>query len=97
MARLIVRGLDEATIAALKARAARNGRSAEAEHRRKLEAALRGCRHGRVRPGGGPPAGALPVEARQHRGHPRRARRARPMNRAVACVRSLPLSDIGSA
>lgn len=43
MARLIVRGRDEATIAALKARAARNGRSAEAEHRRKLEAALRGA------------------------------------------------------
>ena len=41
MAQLIVRDLDEDIVAALKARAARNGRSAEAEHRRILEAALR--------------------------------------------------------
>jgi plasmid stability protein len=41
MAQLIVRELDEGIVAALKARAARNGRSAEAEHRRILEAALR--------------------------------------------------------
>ena len=40
MAQLIVRDLDESVVAALKARAARNGRSAEAEHRRILEAAL---------------------------------------------------------
>jgi plasmid stability protein len=41
MAQLIVRDLDEEIVAALKARAARNGRSAEAEHRRILETALR--------------------------------------------------------
>jgi plasmid stability protein len=41
MAQLIVRELDKSIVAALKARAARNGRSAEAEHRRILEAALR--------------------------------------------------------
>ena len=40
MAQLIVRNLDEGLVQALKARAARNGRSAEAEHRRILEAAL---------------------------------------------------------
>jgi plasmid stability protein len=40
MAQLIVRDLDEDVVRALKARAARNGRSAEAEHRRILEAAL---------------------------------------------------------
>ena len=40
MAQLIVRDLDEKVVAALKARAARNGRSAEAEHRRLLEAEL---------------------------------------------------------
>ena len=40
MAQLIVRDLDERVVAALKARAARNGRSAEAEHRRLLEAEL---------------------------------------------------------
>jgi plasmid stability protein len=44
MAQLIVRDLDEDVVTALKARAARNGRSAEAEHRRILEAALRGER-----------------------------------------------------
>jgi plasmid stability protein len=42
VAQLIVRDLDEAIVKALRARAARNGRSAEAEHRRILEAALRG-------------------------------------------------------
>ena len=41
MAQLIVRELDDDLVAALKARAARNGRSAEAEPRRILEAALR--------------------------------------------------------
>jgi plasmid stability protein len=42
MAQLIVRNLDEGIVDALKARAARHGRSAEAEHRRILESALRG-------------------------------------------------------
>jgi NAD(P)-dependent dehydrogenase (short-subunit alcohol dehydrogenase family) len=42
MAQLIVRTLDDAILAALKARAARNERSAEAEHRRMLEAARGG-------------------------------------------------------
>lgn len=41
MAQLTVRGVDDAIAAALKARAARAGRSAEAEHRRILEEALR--------------------------------------------------------
>jgi antitoxin FitA len=41
MAQLIVRDLDDDIVAALKERAARNGRSAEAEHRRILEAVLR--------------------------------------------------------
>ena len=41
MGQLIVRGLDERLIQSLKQRAARAGRSAEAEHRRILEAALR--------------------------------------------------------
>lgn len=40
MGSLIVRNLDDDTIAALKARAARHGRSAEAEHRAILEQAL---------------------------------------------------------
>ena len=40
MADLIVRNLDTAVVQALKARAAKNGRSAEAEHRAILEAAL---------------------------------------------------------
>lgn len=40
MAQLIVRDLDEGIVAALKARAARSGRSAEAEHRKILEAVL---------------------------------------------------------
>lgn len=42
MAQLIVRDLDERVVAALKARAARNGRSTEAEHRRLLEAVAAG-------------------------------------------------------
>jgi plasmid stability protein len=41
MGQLIVRGLDERLILALKRRAARAGRAAEAEHRAILEAALR--------------------------------------------------------
>jgi plasmid stability protein len=40
MATLIVRNLDPGVVDALKLRAARNGRSAEAEHRALLEAAL---------------------------------------------------------
>lgn len=41
MGQLIVRGLDDVLIQALKQRAARVGRSAEAEHRAILEQALR--------------------------------------------------------
>ena len=41
MGQLIVRGLDDRLIQALKQRAARSGRSAEAEHRALLEQALR--------------------------------------------------------
>ncbi len=41
MGQLIVRGLDDAIIQALKQRAARTGRAAEAEHRAILEQALR--------------------------------------------------------
>jgi plasmid stability protein len=41
MGQLIVRGLDEQIIQALKTRAARAGRPAEAEHRAILEEALR--------------------------------------------------------
>jgi antitoxin FitA len=41
MGQLIVRGLDEQIIKALKKRAARTGRPAEAEHRAILEEALR--------------------------------------------------------
>jgi plasmid stability protein len=41
MGMLTVRGLDDALIKALRVRAAKNGRSAEAEHRVILEAALR--------------------------------------------------------
>ena len=41
MAQLTVRGIPDDLAAALKARAARAGRSAEAEHRRILEEALR--------------------------------------------------------
>ncbi len=40
MANLIVRNIDETIVDALKARAGRFGRSAEAEHRRILESAL---------------------------------------------------------
>lgn len=40
MATLIVRNLDDEIVQALKRRAARNGRSVEAEHRAILEAAL---------------------------------------------------------
>ena len=42
MGQLIVRGLDDRLIQALKQRAARAGRAAEAEHRAILEQALRG-------------------------------------------------------
>lgn len=41
---LIVRNVDAEIIKSLKERAARNGRSAEAEHRAILDAALRGPR-----------------------------------------------------
>lgn len=40
VAQLIVRNLEEEVVRALKLRAARNGRSAEAEHREVLRAAL---------------------------------------------------------
>ena len=40
MANLVVRNLDESIVQALKARAARHGRSAESEHRALLEASL---------------------------------------------------------
>jgi len=40
MAQLIVRNISKAIVAALKRRAAEHGRSAEAEHRALLEAAL---------------------------------------------------------
>ena len=40
MANLVVRNLDQSLVDALKQRAARHGRSAEAEHRAILEAAL---------------------------------------------------------
>jgi plasmid stability protein len=42
MGQLIVRGLDDGLIQALKRRAARAGRAAEAEHRAILEQALQG-------------------------------------------------------
>jgi antitoxin FitA len=41
MADLIVRGIDDALVHALKQRAAKHGRSAEAEHREILASALR--------------------------------------------------------
>jgi antitoxin FitA len=44
MAKLIVRGVDEALVRALKQRAAKHGRSAEGEHRQILASALRGGR-----------------------------------------------------
>lgn len=40
MANLIVRNIDEKIVDALKARAGKNGRSAEAEHRQILESVL---------------------------------------------------------
>ncbi|WP_257255276.1 MULTISPECIES: DNA-binding protein [unclassified Endozoicomonas] len=40
MANLLVRNIDEAIVDALKAQAGKHGRSAEAEHRKILEAAL---------------------------------------------------------
>ncbi|PRY92025.1 hypothetical protein BCF33_2718 [Hasllibacter halocynthiae] len=46
MGQLIVRNLDEWVVAALKAQAKANGRSAEAEHRRILEEAVAGTRRG---------------------------------------------------
>jgi plasmid stability protein len=46
MPQLIVRKLDQRVVQALKERAARQGRSAEAEHRAILEAALLGERRG---------------------------------------------------
>ena len=46
MAQLIVRNLDEELVHELKMRAARHGRSAEAEHRAILEAELRPGRSG---------------------------------------------------
>jgi plasmid stability protein len=42
MAQLVVRDVDERVVRALKLRAARQGRSAEAEHRELLKAALIG-------------------------------------------------------
>ena len=48
MANLIVRGIDEALVRALKIRAARNGRSAEAEHREILATVLRRPRKRRL-------------------------------------------------
>ena len=44
MAQLLVRDVDEAIVKALRNRAARNGRSAEAEHREILAQALRRTR-----------------------------------------------------
>jgi len=44
MANLIVRDIDESLVQALKQRAARHGRSADAEHRKILASALRGPR-----------------------------------------------------
>ncbi|HVZ70997.1 MAG TPA: DNA-binding protein [Polyangia bacterium] len=40
MAQLLVRNVDDSVVKALKARAARNGRSTEAEHREILRSAL---------------------------------------------------------
>jgi len=48
MAQLVVRNLEDALVRELKVRAARHGRSAEAEHRAILEAALRGRRSGKT-------------------------------------------------
>ena len=48
MANLIVRGVDEALVQALKQRAAKHGRSAEGEHREILASALRHPRKRRL-------------------------------------------------
>jgi antitoxin FitA len=48
MANLIVRGIDESLVQALKNRAAKHGRSAEAEHREILASALRRPRKRRL-------------------------------------------------
>ena len=48
MAQLIVRDLDDRVVRALKQRAARNGRSAEAEHREILQEALAPPRRGKL-------------------------------------------------
>jgi len=48
VANLIVRGIDEALVQALKHRAARHGRSAEAEHREILASVLRRPRRRRL-------------------------------------------------
>ena len=48
MAQLVVRNLEEEVVRELKLRAARHGRSAEAEHRAILESALRPRRKGRT-------------------------------------------------
>ena len=48
MATLIVRGIDEALVQALKQRAAKHGRSAEGEHREILASALRRPRKRRL-------------------------------------------------
>ncbi len=48
MAQLIVRNLEEEVVEALKVRAAAHGRSAEAEHRQILRAALRGPAAGKT-------------------------------------------------
>src|SRR5437867_10899749 len=48
VANLIVRGIDEALVRALKQRAAKHGRSAEAEHREILASVLRGPRKRRL-------------------------------------------------
>jgi plasmid stability protein len=61
MAQLTVRNVPPAVVTALKARAARSGRSAEAEHRRILEEALsEGLAHG-------PAEGDFFAEARARR------------------------------
>lgn len=65
MGQLLVRNLPEATIAAIKARAARNNRSVEAEHRAILSEATKS----EVEPPWGPNRKALFVEeARRLRG-----------------------------
>lgn len=69
MAQLIVRNIDEQVVRALKRRAAENGRSAEAEHRELLQAALLGPQ----RPSFKDFLLALPaVELRRSRSRPRK-------------------------